>query len=315
MRKKIFVSGSIAYDYIMRYQGTFSDTFLSEHLEHINIAFTARDKILHYGGCGGNIAYSLSMLNVNPLLYGVVGTDFPNYEKRLKRRKIATKHIGKSNDDFTATAYVLTDDKENQLTFFAPGAMESIKDEVELSEVDLLDIEIAILSPDVCKRTVELANKLKKAEIPYIFDPGQMTPAFELEDLKFLLNSAFGFIANHYEVKLLCNRLNINIDDIVNSVPIFIETKGEKGSILRKGSETHNIPIAKPERIEDPTGCGDGFRAGLLFGIMKGFDHVKACKVGALTATYVIENSGTQSHQFKFKHFAKRFEENFGEKL
>lgn len=315
MRKKIFVSGSIAYDYIMRYNGTFSDAFLSEHLEHINIAFTARNKVLHYGGCGGNIAYSLSMLDVNPLLYGVVGSDFGNYEKRLKRNKVSTRHIGKSSEDFTATAYVLTDDKENQLTFFAPGAMESIKDEITLNEVDLLDIEIAILSPDVCARTIELAHKLKEAEIPYIFDPGQMTPAFELEDLKFLLDSAFGFIANHYEVELLCNRLNINTDDIVNRVPIFIETKGEKGAILRKGSETHKIPIAKPEQMVDPTGCGDAFRAGLLFGIMKGLDHVKACKAGALAAAYVIENSGTQSHNFKFKHFAKRFEENFGEKI
>ncbi|MFC1600230.1 carbohydrate kinase family protein [Patescibacteria group bacterium] len=315
MKKKIFVSGSIAYDYIMRYKGTFSDTFLSEHLEHINIAFTARDKILHYGGCGGNIAYSLSMLDVNPLLYGVVGTDFNEYEKRLKKNRISLKHIGRSNNDFTATAYVLTDDKENQLTFFAPGAMESMNDEVELNEVDLLDIEIAILSPDVCKRTIKLAHKLMEAEIPYIFDPGQMTPAFELEDLKFLLKSAFGFIANRYEVELLCNRLNINVDDIVNKVPLFIETRGENGSILRKGSETHKIPIAKPDQIEDPTGCGDAFRSGLLFGIMKGYDHVKACKVGALAASYVVENSGTQSHEFKFKHFAKRFEENFGEKL
>lgn len=315
MRKKIFVSGSIAYDYIMRYQGAFSETLLSEHLEHINIAFTARDKVLHYGGCGGNIAYSLSMFDVNPLLYGVVGSDFADYEKRLKKRKISTKHIGRSNDNFTATAYVLTDDKENQITFFAPGAMESMNEEIELNEVDLLDIEIAILSPDVCKRSIKLAHQLKEAEIPYIFDPGQMTPAFDLEDLKFLLNSAFGFIANHYEVELLCNRLNINIDDIVNSVPIFIETRGEKGSILREGSEIHNIPIAKPEKTEDPTGCGDAFRAGLLFGIMKGYDHVKACKVGALTATYVIENSGTQSHNFKFKEFSKRFEENFGESL
>ncbi len=315
MRKKIFVSGSIAYDYIMRYKGTFSDTFLSEHLEHINIAFTARDKVMHFGGCGGNIAYSLSLLGVNPLLYGVVGMDFGNYEKKMKKQRISNKHIGIKKDDFTATAYVLTDDTENQLTFFAPGAMEDEDSEIPLNEVDFLDIEIAILSPDVCKRTLKLAHKLKEAEIPYIFDPGQMTPAFELEDLKFLLDSAFGFIANHYEVKLLCNRLNINIDDIVNRVPIFIETKGEKGAILRKGSETHNIPIAKPESIVDPTGCGDAFRAGLLYGVMKGFDHVKACKVGALTAAYVIENSGTQSHKFKLKHFAKRYEENFDEKI
>lgn len=315
MRKTIFVSGSIAYDYIMKYQGAFSETLLREHLEDINIAFTARDKILHYGGCGGNIAYSLSLLDVNPLLYGVVGSDFVDYEKKLKKNKISIKHIGKSTKEFTATAYVLTDEKENQITFFAPGAMESMNDEIELNEVDLLDIEVAILSPDVCKRTVKLAHILKEAEIPYIFDPGQMTPAFNLDDLKFLLNSAFGFIANHYEVELLCNRLNINTDDIVNSVPIFIETMGDKGSILRKGSETHHIPIAKPEKIEDPTGCGDAFRAGLLFGIMKGYDHIKACKVGALTATYVIENSGTQSHSFKLKEFAKRFEENFGENL
>jgi len=315
MRKKIFVSGSIAYDYIMQYQGKFSDALLKEHLEHINIAFTARNKKMHYGGCGGNIAYGLSMMDVNPLLYGVVGMDFTDYEKWLKKKKISTKHIGKAKDNFTATAYVLTDDKENQVTFFAPGAMESEKDEIELGEVDLLDIEIAILSPDVCKRTVKLAHKLKEAEIPYIFDPGQMTPAFNLDDLKFLLNNAFGYIANHYETELLCKRLSINIEDIVNSVAMFVETRGEKGSILRKPNEEHHIPIAKPLKIVDPTGCGDAFRAGLLSGLKKGYDHVKACKVGALLSAYVIENSGTQSHKFKIKEFAKRFEENFGEPL
>jgi adenosine kinase len=315
MRSKIFVSGSIAYDYIMRYKGVFSDALLKEHLEHLNIAFTARDKRMHFGGCGGNIAYSLKMMDVNPLLYGVVGMDFIEYEKWLKKHKISIKHIGKDKDQFTATAYLLTDDKENQITFFAPGAMESIEDEVELTEVDLLDIEIAILSPDICKRTLKLAKKLKEAEIPYIFDPGQMTPAFDHDDLKFLLKNAFGYIANHYETELLCKRLNYNIDDIVNNVHFFIETKGENGSILREGSEVNHIPIAKPMQIADPTGCGDAFRAGLLSGIIKGYDHVKSCKVGALLSAFVIENSGTQSHNFKMKEFAKRFEENFGESL
>ncbi len=315
MRSKIFVSGSIAYDYIMRYKGVFSDALLKEHLDHLNIAFTARDKVVHFGGCGGNIAYSLKMLDVNPLLYGVSGMDFIDYEKWLKKNKISIKHIGKARDQFTATAYLLTDDKENQITFFAPGAMESIEDEVELTEVDLLDIEIAILSPDICKRTVKLAHRLKEAEIPYIFDPGQMTPAFDLDDLRFLLKNAFGYIANHYETELLCKRLNYNIDDIVNNVHFFIETKGEKGSILREGSEEHHIPIAKPTQIADPTGCGDAFRAGLLSGIIKGYDHVKSCKVGALVSAFVIENSGTQSHNFKMKEFAKRFEKNFGEPL
>lgn len=315
MRKKIFVSGSIAYDYIMQYKGIFHDALLKEHLEHLNIAFTARDKKMHHGGCAGNIAYSLKMLDVNPLLYGVVGMDFADYEKWLKKNKISTRHIGKARNDFTATAYVLTDDSENQITFFAPGGMESEEDEIPLTEVDFLDIELAILSPDVCKRSVKIAHKLKEAQIPYIFDPGQMTPAFELQDLKFLLKNAFGFIANHYETELLCKRLNLNIEDIVNTVHLFVETKGEKGSILRKGSQEHHIPIAKPSEIVDPTGCGDAFRAGFLSGLMKGYDHVKSCKVGALLSSFVIENSGTQSHKFKMKEFAKRFEENFGESL
>lgn len=299
----------------MKYKGVFKEAFLKEHLEHVNLAFTGHDKKLHFGGCGGNIAYSLSLLDINPLLFGVVGEDFVEYEKWLKKNKVSTKHIGRSKDGFTATAYVLTDEDENQLTFFAPGSMENEEDEIELKEVDLLDLELAILSPDISVRTIKLAHQLIKAKVPYIFDPGQMTPAFKPEDLRFLLKNAFGFIANHYEVELLCNRLNINVDDIVNSVALFVETKGEKGSVLRKGSETYKIPIANPSEIVDPTGCGDGFRAGLLAGLMKGYDHVKACKVGALLSAYVIENSGTQGHDFKLNHFAKRFEDNFGERL
>lgn len=315
MRSKIFISGSIAYDYIMQYEGIFSDALLKEHLDNLNIAFTAKNKVMRFGGCAGNIAYSLKMLDVNSLMYGVVGMDFIDYEKWFKKNKIPLKHVGKARDQFTATAYLLTDNKENQITFFAPGAMESEKDEIELTEVDLLDIEIAILSPDICKRTVRLAHKLKEAQVPYIFDPGQMTPAFELDDLKFLLKNAFGFIANHYETELLCKRLNFSIEDIVNNVHMFIETRGEKGAILRKMNEEHHIPIAKPEKIVDPTGCGDAFRAGLLSGIIKGYDHIKACKMGAMLSAFVIENSGTQSHKFKIKEFAKRFEENFGEPL
>jgi adenosine kinase len=315
MRKKIFVSGSIAYDLIMQYKGIFYDTMLQEHLEHLNIAFTAHNKRVHFGGCCGNIAYNLKLLDVNPLPYGMAGMDFVDYEKWLKKNKISTKYIGRVKDDYTATAYVLTDDNENQITFFAPGAMENEEAELELTEVDFLDIELAILSPDICKRTVKIAHQLIENQIPYIFDPGQMTHAFEFEDLKFLLKNAFGYIANHYETGILCKRLSYNIEDIVNKVHVFVETLGEKGAILRQVNNEHHIPIAKPKEIVDPTGCGDGFRAGFLSGIIKGYDYVKCCKMGALLSTYVIENSGTQGHKFKMKEFAKRFQENFSESL
>jgi adenosine kinase len=311
MKGRIFLSGSIAYDYLMQFDGFFNKVILKEHLNHLNIAFIGKNKVMHFGGCGTNIGYTLKMLDESPLIYGVAGKDFNEYNKWLKSNHIDTSYIGIDPDNFTASAYILTDKKENQITFFAPGAMKSFKYEKKLLKKDLKSIKLAILSPDICERTVRLAKMLISAQIPYFFDPGQVIHVYSLKDLKFLLKNAYGLIANHYEVKLLCKRLGLKVNDITKHVDIFVETLGAKGSILRMNGEKIKIPVCKPKRLLDPTGCGDAFRAGLLAGLSKGYDPIKACKMGALTSAYVIENTGTQKHSFSMKEFSERYKKNF----
>jgi adenosine kinase len=251
--KRILVSGSIAYDYIMQYEGVFKDALLKEHLDHLNVAFTAKNRVREFGGCGGNIAYSLSLLGENPILFSVAGSDFDEYEKWLHGNNVDVDFVGRDSEKLTATAYVLTDKRENQITIFSPSAMESTSCEKDLSDSELNGVSLAILSPDICERTARLAHSLVDAGVPYFFDPGQMTPAFSKEDLRFLLENAHGFIANHYEVKLLCDRLDINLDDIVKYVDIFIETLGEKGSVLRMKDDIVEIVAVSPCKVADPT--------------------------------------------------------------
>jgi len=315
MSKKILISGSIAYDFIMKYDGFFDKAILKEHLNNLNVAFTASTREMHFGGCSPNIAYGIRLLDVPAVIYGVAGKDFKEYSDRLHKLDIDTKYIGLVKDSFTASAHILTDKKGNQITIFSPGAMSDLSSDKKLAKKDFLELSHAILSPDTCERSILLAKELIDANVPYIFDPGQMTPAFKIEDLQFLLNNAEGFIANEYEVKLICSRLEIGIEDITKTVDYFIETRGEKGSILRHNDSKITIPAVTPNKVIDPTGCGDAFRAGLLAGLARGYNLEKSCKTGALFGTYSVENQGTQNYHFTISEFSKRFKKSFQESL
>lgn len=313
MRKKIFVSGSIAYDFIMNYEGNFAEAILKDHIEDLNIAFVARNKKRHFGGCGGNICYNLSLLGCELILYGVAGRDFNEYGKWLEKNNINTDFVGIDPDEFTATAYLLTDKRENQITMFSPGAMESRNYEIKLDASVLEKIGIAILSPDICERTIKLGRLFIENKIPYIFDPGQMTPAFKRADLKCLLDNAKIIIGNSYEMKLIADKLSVSFNELFNLSEIFVETLGENGvNYYLHGKKTH-INAAKPDRVEDPTGCGDAFRAGFLYGYFKGLDIEKCCKEGAVAASFAIEKTGTQSHRLNMDDFSFRLHENYNE--
>lgn len=313
MPKQILISGSIAYDFIMKYDGLFESALLKDHLSHLNVAFLAHERKMDFGGCSPNIAYGIKLLGGKPLIYGVAGKDFEEYGDRLRALDIDTRYIGLSKEELTASAHILTDKKGNQITIFSPGAMNDNSCDKKLLKKSLNDVERAILSPDTCKRTIRLAKELISGGVPYIFDPGQMTPAFKVSDLRFLLRGAEGFIANEYEVKLICRRLGIGVRDIVAMVDYFIETQGEKGSILRFGRERVFVPAVRACKVVDPTGCGDAFRAGLLVGLARGYDFEKSCKMGALVGTYAVESRGTQNYRFTIHKFSKRFKESFQE--
>lgn len=323
MRDRIFVSGSIAYDYIMQYMGEFKNAFLKDHLHDLNVSFSAHNKRRHFGGCGGNIAYSLSLLDGKVDLYGVAGKEFEGYKDWFIKNGIGLDLIGLDKDKFTATCYILTDQTQKQITTFCPGAMESDDCAVELTEEYLKTVRFALLSPEICRRTAKLGEIFKEAGVPYFLDPGQMTAEYTVIQLKELLENAYGFIANSYEVELTCDILHITRDELASKVNIFIETMGKDGSKIsvkiengeNNSSETRReiqIPRAIPHQAIDPTGCGDAFRSGVLSGLRQGFDPEKACKMGAVVAAYSIETEATQLHKFTLDEFWARYEENFG---
>ena len=313
----MLVSGSIAYDLIMKFEGVFKDALLKKNLANLNVSFTGLDKKMFYGGCGANICYNFSLfkgLGISSMLFGVAGKDFKEYGKKLSDDGVNVDLVGIDNDGFTASAYVLTDNRENQLTIFSPGAMGNINVEKKLTDKILKELDYAILSPDICERTVRLARKLKSAGVSWFFDPGQMTHAFKIEDLKYLTSNAFGLIANSYEIKLLCSRLKISENILRKKFNVMIETLGEGGlNVYKKSGVKTHIQSVKPLKIIDPTGCGDAFRGGFLAGLVKGLSVEKSCKIGALTATYKIEKPGTQNHKFTLAEFRGRYKKAFKE--
>ena len=313
--KKVLVSGSIAFDYLMKFEGFFKDFLLQKDLDSLNISFTGIDKKMHYGGCGANICYSFALFggkNIQSILYGIVGKDFKQYGEKLTKDGVNCKFIGTNNDKFTASAYILTDNKENQITIYSPGPSEKHKSEEKLN---YKEFDYAILSPDICDRTVRIAKKITDTHVPWFFDPGQMTHVFKLDDLKYLVKNALGIIVNSYELKLLYTRLKISEKNLKATVGILIETLGKDGiKIFGKNKKEVHINAVKPKKIIEPTGCGDAFRGGLLAGLSDGLKLKDACKIGVLTATYKIETQGTQNHKFNSREFCERYKKAFGEK-
>lgn len=310
------MSGSIAYDFIMNYEGTFKEVILENHLDNLHVSFVAKNKRRDFGGCGCNIAYNLRLLgDYQIILYGVAGKDFEKYHDWLLKNKITTDYIGINPDDFTATAYLLTDKHENQITMFSPGAMTAIKHQKRLSESLFKQMQFGILSPDVCKRSFELGKTFVKNKIPFIFDPGQMAHEFKDDELEFLMERADIIIANSYEVSILAKRLLIDREKMLQKYNAFIETLGENGSNIHVKGEKHHIHATNPVKIVDPTGCGDAFRGGFLSGYFRNFDLIQCAKIGSVLATYAMEHSGTQSHKFTLQEFSRRYKKTYKENL
>lgn len=312
---KVLVSGSIAYDNVMSYEGLFKDSILPEKLAHLSVAFTASKKAVHYGGCAGNIAYSLKFFGMDPFILAVAGSDFQEYSEWLKKCSIDASGIIIHPEEHTASATIITDHEQNQITIFHAGAMSFAPKLVSVRDHQHDKISLAIISPDDPHRMLRLALECKELKIPYIFDPSQQLTSLSEFELREALSGAKVLIANEYEVELICKLLKMTKEKLPTLVPTFIETFGEKGSSVVSPEGSFFVPSVRPKNAVDPTGCGDAFRAGILAGMQLGFGLEKCCKIGALAATYVLECEGTQCHRFGLEDFKKRFEENFGEKF
>lgn len=311
-KNKILVLGSLAYDHEMKYGGLFKDIIVPNNY---NIAITAKTKNVYFGGCAGNISYNLRLLQQQPVIMTVTGKDFNEYKQWLTGCGVDINSVYQSEKFFTASAIICTDDEQNQMTIFNPGAMYEVDTTQTLKTMEYGSIAWAIISPEFPKRMMKFAQECKELGIPFVFDPGQVLPGLSNEELMWGIKNSNVFIVNDYESAMLNKRLGLTPELIAEMCPIYVETHGDKGSTIMGKEGVFYIRAVQPSKIVDPTGCGDAYRAGFLAGLVQGKNLERCGQAGALCATYSIENEGTQLHKYTLEEFSKRLEDNFGSRF
>ncbi len=306
------ICGSIAYDNIMVFEDSFKNHILPDQIHILNVAFLVPDMRREFGGCAINIAYNLKLLGEDPLPMATAGSDFEPYRERLAAQGIRQDHIRVIDKLFTAQAFITTDLDDNQITAFHPGAM----NQSHLNDVgDAEDVTVGIVSPDGREGMLAHAAQFAAAGIPFIFDPGQGLPMFGGEELQQFVDQAAWVTVNDYEWQLLKERTGWDVDEVKQRVRALIVTRGAEGSVIHTPDADLEIPAVTPAAVSDPTGCGDAYRAGLLYGIMAGFDWLTVGRVASLMGSIKIECHGTQNHEFTRDEFTSRFQASFGEPL
>ncbi len=307
----ILISGSIAYDRIMDFPGKFSDHILPDKIHILNVCFIINNLRENFGGTAGNIAYTLSLLGESPRIIATAGRDFGPYREWLKKNRLSSEHILIIEDELTACAYITTDQSDNQITAFNPGAMK-YPAKFNFDNVPPSDT-IAIISPGNLEDMYNFTEIYKKRNIPYIFDPGQSLPAWDGDSLIKMIDGSWIFISNDYELQLTMEKTGIEFEGILERVGIVITTKGEFGSLVTKkserGVEVSEIPAFKPNSVKDPTGAGDAYRGGLIKGLVIGKSIEEAAKLGSACASYCVSVYGTQTFSFNMDEVEDRLEE------
>ena len=310
--KKILITGSIAYDRIMNFPGYFKDNILPDQIHNLNVSFFVDKFRESYGGTGGNIAYNLSLLETNFLTWANVGNNFENYKQWFLKNSIDVSKIKIFKEQKTASAYIITDQADNQIAGFFPGAM---MESISLKPIPLNNIGLAIVSPQNPIDMVELPLLFKENKIPYIFDPGQQVASLNGGQLKQSINGSKVLIGNDYEIKLIQEKTGWSLEDLQKQTEILIITLGEEGSQIYNENKEYIIKPAEPENTSDPTGAGDAYRAGLIKGLIEKWPLEKIGKFAGLISVYTVEKYGTQTHSFTWPELEKRYRQNFNEKL
>jgi adenosine kinase len=306
---KILVTGSIAYDTIMVFPDRFKNHLLADQLHILNVCFLTPDMRREFGGTAGNIGYNLKLLGEAPLVMATVGEDIDPYLQRLRRLGIDAGLLTRIPGAFTAQAFITTDLDDNQITAFHPGAMNSSHENHVQRE---LGAGLAIIGPDGKQGMQQHARECAAAGIPYMFDPGQGLPMFSGEELDEFLKSASYVVVNDYEGKMLEEKTGRKLEQIARDVKALVCTRGGEGSLIFAGSKRHEIPAVKAEQVVDPTGCGDAYRAGLLYGIARGWDWESTGKLASVMGAIKIAHRGPQNHTTGRDEISARFKRAFG---
>ncbi len=306
----VLICGSMAFDTIMVFEDRFKNHILPDQVHILNVSFLVPELRREYGGCAGNIAYNLKLLGGDdPFPMATVGQDFDAYRHWLEKCEISTDFILPLEESYTAQAYITTDMDDNQITAFHPGAMSfSNRQDIPNNQ----DISIGMVSPDGKDGMILHAEQFAQNGIPFIFDPGQGMPMFDGEELKKFLQQATWVTLNDYEAQLMQERTGLSLEQMAENVEAVIVTRGSKGSQIYSKQECIDIPVANPEQIVDPTGCGDAYRAGLLYGLTQDMDWATSGRIASLMGAIKVETAGTQNHSFSMGGFRNRFLDNFG---
>ena len=303
------ICGSLAYDTIMVFQDQFKNHILPDKVHILNVSFLVPRMRREFGGCAGNIAYNLKLLGGEPVPMATVGQDFGPYREWFEEQDIRLDQVKIIDELFTPQAFITTDLDNNQITAFHPGAMmRSYENHVR----DVKGITFGIVSPDGREGMLQNAAEFHAAGIPFIFDPGQAMPLFNGEDLRNFIELADYVTVNDYESNLLQERTGWDEKTIAGKVKAYIATQGPRGSLIHHGGEVLSIPPAHERRITDPTGCGDAYRAGLIFGLMRGDDLATCGRMASLMGALKVEHPGTQNQRFDYDEFALQFKQQFG---
>ena len=299
----VVVCGSLAYDNIMEFDGKFGDYILPDQIHILSVAFNVPRLRKEFGGCAGNIAYNLKLLGIEPIITATVGQDFDSYGSWLEKNDISKDAIQIIDNMYTAQCFITTDSNNNQLTSFHPGAM----DEGHKNPISLTDnIEMAIIAPDGKQSTIEHAEQLHEQSIPIMYDPGQGLPMFNKDEIEKIIELSDWIILNEYEANLISEITGKPLKDIVKNLKAAVVTKGNKGSEIFVGDEPIFIEPIKATKDLDPTGCGDAYRAGLMYGICNQMSWQQSGKIGSMMGSIKVASNGTQNHTFNVKEILEQ---------
>jgi adenosine kinase len=308
---RTLICGSLAFDTIMVFPDRFARHILPEQTHMLSVAFQISDMRREWGGCAGNIAYNLRGLGGEPVVMGTLGSDGASYRQRLADLGIGTDGVRVLDDAYTAQAFIITDLDDNQITAFHPGAMNSS----HVNRVDdVAGVGLGIVAPDGKAGMQEHATQFAARGTPFLFDPGQGLPLFSGAELTTMIEQAAYLAVNDYEAKLLSERTGWSIADMAERVEALVVTLGAEGSIIHAGGATYAIPAVRASAIVDPTGCGDAYRAGLLYGIAAGWDWQTTGNLASVMGSLKIASRGGQNHVVDRETVAVRYGEAFGER-
>lgn len=308
----IVCTGSIAYDYLMRFPGLFKEHILPENIESLSLSFLVESLTRVRGGIAPNIAYTLALLGEpKPIVYATVGEDFREYGQWLDQNGIDTHFIRVIAGEFTASFFANTDLANSQIASFYSGAMTHARD----YPLSLLPNkpDIVVISPNDPVAMMNYVEECTQGNIPYFYDPSQQIVRMQGSEIRRGVENAFGLFVNEYEYQLLQKHTGLIEEEILSLVNFLVITQGEKGSKIISGNEVVNVPPAEVVNIIDPTGIGDAYRGGFIRGYRLGYDWLTCGQMGAVAAAYCLENQGTQAHRYLISQFVERYHKNFGE--